>query len=221
MNLISVILLAGGSGSRMQTSTPKQFLSLSEKIVALYSFDLFASHPEVGEIVVVCTPPYRHYFAAPHLKFAQPGARRQDSLWNGLQQVSSSADWICIHDAARPFLTREMLDRLFETGRTYGAATLGLPLKWTVKEATHFGFVARTLQREHLWEIQTPQIVSKRILERGFALAQSQQLTVTDDVALAEIAGHLVKIVEGDEKNIKLTTPSDFLYAQWLSSKQK
>src|SRR3990172_7494754 len=107
---LSVILLAGGTGTRMGGVLPKQFLPLNGKPIARHSFDTFASLDEVVEIVVVCEERYRSHFHSEKksydLRFAEPGERRQDSVYNGFRTTSADADLICIHDSARPFVTR-------------------------------------------------------------------------------------------------------------------
>ncbi|MFN0065249.1 MAG: 2-C-methyl-D-erythritol 4-phosphate cytidylyltransferase [Chlamydiales bacterium] len=208
---ISVILLAGGTGSRMQNAIPKPFLSLQNKPLALHSLEVFLTRPEVQEIIVVAPEQYRDIFALYPVIFASPGARRQDSVFNGLQKAQYP--WICVHDAARPFISDEMLTRLFIAGEKEGAAATGMPMKFTVKEAKD-GKVERTLDRSQLWEIQTPQLLAKEVLERGFVQANAQQLTVTDDVSLAELIGHPVQLVHGAYENLKITTPHDWIIAE-------
>lgn len=211
---VSVVLLAGGKGSRMKSSLPKQFLSLHGKIIALHSLEKFASHPEIGEIIVVCEPDFRHYFEGYPVRFALPGLRRQDSLFNGLQEVSPAMNWVCIHDAARPLITLEMLSLLFAQGKKTRAATTALPLYSTIKESEKDGLVTRTLDREKLWEIQTPQFLEKSLLIAGFTEANAQGVTVTDDVSLAELIQCPVQLVMGCAKNIKITTPTDMVVAE-------
>lgn len=216
---ISVILLAGGTGSRMQSSIPKQFLTLGSKPIALHSFELFASMPEIDEIIVVCSPESRILFKTERKKqisFALPGERRQDSVYNGLQ--AASFDLICIHDAARPFIDQPLVLRVLEAGRQFGAAAVGLPLKFTIKEIDHCQLVLNTPDRSKLWEIQTPQVVQHDILMQGFHYAHQHQLTVTDDVSLAELVKKPVKLVEGSSMNVKITVPSDLPIAHHLLS---
>lgn len=219
---VTVILLAGGSGKRMKTDLPKQFLPLHGKPIARYSFDLFASLPEVEKIVVVCAEAYRSYFektlSTPSISFAQPGQERQDSVFNGLQAVSNPNSLICIHDAARPFIAKGELERaLWEANQT-GAAALAVPVKVTIKETDEKCFVKKTLPRAQLWEIQTPQIIRYPLLVEAYAHAKRQQLSVTDDVSLVEALGQPVKLVEGSYKNLKITTPEDLSLAELLFS---
>lgn len=216
---IGLVLLAGGQGVRMQTPLPKQFLPLGDKPLARHSLDVFLQCPFIVETVVVCAPEYRSLFNGYSVSFADPGQRRQDSLYNGLQCLSSQVEWVCVHDAARPFLTFEMLERLIQARQEVQAATLAVPIKSTVKEGDGKACVVRTLDRSRIWEIQTPQLVAKPILEAGFAHAIAHNLTVTDDVTLAELVGCPVKLVLGGYQNIKLTTPEDLLFAQCLNIK--
>ena len=215
----SVILLAGGIGSRMHLPMPKQFLALGEKPVALYSFELFLSLPEIDEIIVVCAPNFREFFnySNPNLKsvlFALPGNRRQDSVFNGLQ--ASSNELICIHDAARPFIDKKLVLRVLESGQQYGAATVAMPVKFTVKESDTQNFVTNTPDRAKIWEIQTPQVLHREILTQGFEHAHQHHTTVTDDVSLAELIGKKVKLVEGSHTNFKITVPADLTIANHL-----
>jgi 2-C-methyl-D-erythritol 4-phosphate cytidylyltransferase len=209
MSRLGLILLAGGIGSRMKSKTPKQFLQLGKKCVAMHSLDLFSHSGLFEEIVIVCAKPYRHYFQNFKGRFAEPGSRRQDSVASGEKLLSPQIDAVVIHDAARPFITLGSLQTLLEKGTKVGAATLGLPIKWTVKECETGGLVKRTLDRSNIWEIQTPQFLRRDLVKEGLKKADQEQLTVTDDVSLAELLGHPVQLVEGPDHNIKITTPID------------
>lgn len=220
----SVILLAGGIGSRMKSEVPKQFIHLHNKPIALYSFELFASLRGVEEIIVVCSPNYQELFQESYqkiachssLKFALPGKRRQDSVFNGLQEVHPKANLVCIHDAARPLLTSKMVSDVLAAAHTHGAATIGVPVKYTIKECNKDCFVIRTPDRTHIWEIQTPQAMHLPLLREGFAFAAQHNLTVTDDASLIELIHRPVKLVEGCYSNIKITTKEDLYIAEAL-----
>lgn len=216
--MISLILLSGGKGTRMGSALPKQYLPLHGKPVALHSLDLFVHHPAIEEVIVVCALPYREIFADYPVRFAEPGKERQDSLYNGLQQLSHACEWVCVHDAARPLVTSEMITTLIAEGKKVGAACLGMPTKWTMKEADREEHVAQTLDRSKIWEIQTPQLVRRDLLEEGFAHAKAHGICVTDDVSIVEEIGHPVKLVRGSYKNIKITTPEDLIIAECLST---
>ncbi len=220
---VSAILLAGGTGTRMGGDTPKQYLPLDGKPVAHYSFDLFVNSPAISELIVVCHPDYRHYFSSAFsripLVFAEPGPRRQDSVYNGLQAASQDADYICIHDAARPMITHQMLVSALEGAAEHGAATVGVPLKATVKQSYGDNLVHSTLERSCLWEIQTPQVIRATLLRDAFQHALAHNIAVTDDVSLVEALGKPVKLVQGDYSNLKITTPDDLVLAECLLDK--
>lgn len=214
----AVILLAGGIGSRMQSPTPKQFLLLQEKPVARYSFDLFSTLPNVAEIIVVCSPEYHSIFSSSNsdlrISFALPGARRQDSVFNGLQAMTRDCNVVCIHDTARPCITLPLVQRVIVAALEHGAATAAMPIKYTVKECNGDRFVKRTHDRSRLWEIQTPQAIQTSLLKNGFKQVLEDNLDVTDDVSIIELLGHPVKLVEGAYTNLKITTPEDLALAE-------
>jgi 2-C-methyl-D-erythritol 4-phosphate cytidylyltransferase len=215
---VGAILLAGGIGSRMQKSEPKQFLQLGGKPVALYSFELFLRSSFIDEVIVVCEAVYESLFTErgdKSVKFARPGKERQHSVYNGLEMLS--AEFACIHDSARPFIDAQLLEQVILAGINHGAAALAVPAKNTIKEATSEKFVSKTLKRKTLWEMQTPQVISKEILQNGFARCDELQHLVTDDISLAEVQGLPAKLVMGNYSNIKLTTPEDFLLAELLA----
>lgn len=216
---VTAILLAGGLGSRMGSSVAKQFLELGNKPLILHSYDTFTNCFEIDEIVVVCAPEHHHLFAkhpTKGLTFAPPGSRRQDSVYNGLLKASPLAAYVCVHDGARPFVTEAMVTRTLEAAKSAGAATVGMPLRYTVKQVDRTGHVAATPDREMIWEIQTPQVIARGLLIEGFAHIRNKSLTVTDDVSAVELLGKPVKVVEGCHTNIKVTVPADFILAEQL-----
>jgi 2-C-methyl-D-erythritol 4-phosphate cytidylyltransferase len=217
---IAVILLAGGIGSRMKSKTPKQFLSINNKPIAQYSFDIFITLPNISEIVVVCAPEFRHLFSLSNpkitLTFAMPGERRQDSVFNGLNAIQKNVDYVCVHDSARPCINKELVQRVIDEARTHGAATVGMPIKFTVKESDHNNFVNNTPDRSRIWEIQTPQVIRFDWLHEGFQHTLKHNITVTDDVSVVELLKKPVKLVEGSYANIKITTPEDLILSSHL-----
>lgn len=200
---------------------PKQYLPLLGQPIALHSFHTFANMDEVKEIVIVCDPSYRDIFedagkVSPKvvLKFALPGKERQFSVLNGLKEICESAKLACVHDSARPLVCEKDVRKVISDAYIHGAAVLGVPVKATIKEAKHDGFVARTLDRRWLWEMQTPQVIEPSLLRRGFELVEQQNLEVTDDVSIVEYLKHPVFITEGSYTNIKVTTPDDMIVAE-------
>lgn len=221
---VSVILLAGGKGKRMGASMPKQYLPLLGQPIALYSLHTFSQLIEVKEIIVVCDPSYKDIFEETkenihvELKFTLPGKERQDSVYSGLQAVDLNSELVCIHDSARPLVLSGDIEKVLKDGRLNGAAVLGVPVKATIKEANSQSFVVRTLNRKTLWEMQTPQVIKRELLRKGFELVNREGLEVTDDVSIVEHLKHPVYITEGSYTNIKVTTPDDLLLAERIIS---
>ncbi|KAG2447357.1 hypothetical protein HYH02_007685 [Chlamydomonas schloesseri] len=213
----------------MGAAIPKQYLELRGQPIATYSLETFARMPEVGEIVIVCDPSWRDVFEKrfpglpSHLtfKWALPGAERQDSVFNGLQQVDAGAAIVAVHDSARPLVTAQDALRCMLDGMTVGAAVLGVQVKPTIKEVDKSGMVIQTLQRSKLWEVQTPQCIRPALLKEGFDLVKRNNLEVTDDVSIIEAMGKPVKITPGAYTNIKVTTPDDMAVAEKFLDEHK
>jgi 2-C-methyl-D-erythritol 4-phosphate cytidylyltransferase len=218
---VSVVLLAGGVGKRMGAAIPKQYLELAGQPIATYSLETFAAMREVGEIVIVCDPSWRYIFeerfpslARPvPVKWALPGAERQDSVSNGLAEVSDSAQIVAVHDSARPLVSPADSARCMRDGVAVGAAVLAVPVKPTIKEVDKNNNVVKTLVRAALWEVQTPQCIRPALLREGFQLVKEKGLEVTDDVSIIEAMGLPVKVTPGSYTNIKVTTPDDMSVA--------
>lgn len=219
---VGVVLLAGGKGKRMKAAMPKQFLPLLGKPVFLRSLDVFQSMSSVvSSIVIVLDESFRDEFAHvvaadPRIRWADPGAERQDSVFNGLQRVPDSCSVVAIHDAARPLVTVDEITRCLQDAIQYGAAVLGVQTKSTIKESEDGAFVLRTVPRSRLWEVHTPQVASKKLFLRGFNRVKAENLEVTDDVSVIEALGLPVKLTLGEYTNIKLTTPDDLSVAEQI-----
>jgi len=218
----SVVLLAGGVGSRMKADRPKQFLELRGKPVLAHSLELLLGLERLERLVVVIAEEYRTMdFLQPALKdsrvvFADPGAERQDSVRSGLAAVPEGCTLVAVHDAARPLVTLDAISACFCDAAEHGAAVLAVPMKATVKESADGAFVARTLDRSKLWEIQTPQIIRPQLLRDGFEKVEKESLEVTDDVSIVELLGEPVKLTMGEYTNLKLTTPEDMVIAETI-----
>ena len=210
----------------MNADIPKQYLSIHHKPLALYSFEVFLAMPEMEEMVVVCDPQYESLFmvnrGSKNITFASPGLRRQDSVYNGLQKLKSLNEdqLICIHDSVRPLIDTALVERVIQMAGQSKAAVAGIQVKSTIKLCDDAHNVVQTLDRSHLWEIQTPQAITLKLLKEGFKLVQEQNLTVTDDVSIVELMGKPVKVVEGSYTNIKVTTPEDLILVQQLLEKK-
>lgn len=210
--MITLIFLAGGVGSRMGASIPKQYLPLKGKPIALHSFEVFTQILEITEIVVVCEPEYQHLFS-PAI-FAKPGPRRQDSVYSGLQK--STQEMIFIHDSARPFFEAKYVPLLIDAVKTTGAAALATPMTSTIKQCTVNHLVEKTLDRSSVWNMQSPQALWRTLMIRAFDHIQKHHLTVTDDLSMVEAMGLPTRIVPSTPRNFKITTPFDLAVAETL-----
>lgn len=222
---VGVIVAAGGRGARLGASSPKQLLDLGGRPLLARSVSVFDAHPRVSEIVVVL--PAEHVAAGESLvgpmrcraRFVAGGARRQDSVRRGLDALSRDLDIVLVHDAARPFADRALVDRVIAAAETAGAAVPAIPARDTVKRVNRDDQVVReTIAREEIWLAQTPQGFRRDVLARAIA-AGSEIAAATDEATLVERAGHAVRVVAGDERNVKITTADDLERARaWLGS---
>ena len=220
---VGVVLLSAGVGKRMGAKIPKQYIKLLGLEIALHSLDTFLDC-DVAEIVIVCAEEWQYIFkehlekrgASCALKFTGGGKERQDSVQNGLAEIT--VPLVAIHDAARPLVTKEEMEKVVADAREHGAALLAVPTKATIKQAVAKDepFVAATPKRKLLWEAHTPQVIQAELLRKGFQKAEEEGSEVTDDVSLVELLGEKVKLTEGEYTNIKVTTPEDIAVAETI-----
>jgi len=220
---VAVVLLAGGSGSRMKANMPKQFLELNGRPVLQHSLELLSKVQQLEALVLVINDEFRDLpflteamAADARIKLAAPGKERQDSVSNGLDAVPADCTLVAIHDSARPLVLLDDVHQCLADGAEHGAAVLAVPMKSTVKESEDGEFVAQTLVRSKLWEIQTPQVVRPEVLREGFRKVAEEGWEVTDDVSIVERMGKPVKLTVGDYENFKLTTPEDMVVASQI-----
>lgn len=219
MSHAAAVIVAAGRGERV--GGPKQFLPLGGIPLLLWSIRTFGSHPAVGEIVVVlpaalaAEPP--EWIPGDRLTCCAGGETRRESAGRGVRAASREAGTILIHDAARPFASHELIDRVISAVLETGAALPVLPLVDSIKRVEGRR-VVESVAREGLGGAQTPQGFDAALI-RGLHLRASQGNTVaSDDAALCELEGHPVAAVEGDPWNMKITTPTDLSVAEWLVS---
>jgi 2-C-methyl-D-erythritol 4-phosphate cytidylyltransferase / 2-C-methyl-D-erythritol 2,4-cyclodiphosphate synthase len=215
------VLLAAGRGTRSGSETPKQYRSLAGASAIQRCLELLTGLDAVAPVQVVIHPDDRKAFVESSRGFvvAAPvfgGATRQASVHAGLEALTAAdPDLVLIHDSARPFATRAMIERGIAEAARSGAAIPGLPVTDTVKSVDQSGQVLRTLDRNTLRTVQTPQFFRFRPLLAAHRRAKAEgRLDFTDDAALAEWAGIAVSTFEGEPGNIKLTTPDDFRRAE-------
>ncbi len=217
---VSVIIVAAGSGRRMGSNLNKVYVPLGNHRVLTYSLRSFDSIPEVAELICVCRTTDQELLAEcladagikKTVKIVIGGATRQESVNNGLKAMAVSSKFFAIHDGARPFITPQKINTLLQLVQKHGAVIPALPLKDTIKIADD-GLVIKTLPREKLIAVQTPQI-----FKRELAIFFNTNQAVTDDASFLE--GHYpVAICEGDRLNIKLTEPADLWFAETIIRK--
>ncbi|MEM8629091.1 MAG: IspD/TarI family cytidylyltransferase [Chlamydiota bacterium] len=217
---ITLIFLCGGVGSRMQSSLPKQYLPLGEHPLFLHGLTPFLQEKRILHAVFVTHPEKKPLFPQhfPH-SFALPGARRQDSVCSAIAKMPAPTTHILVHDGARPFIDLATIARLIDIGSNEDAAALAMPVASTIRQVGPDHFTEALIERSTLWEMQTPQMLRVDMARLGATRAEEKKITVTDDVALAELAGGRVRIVTGSDRNIKITTKADYLFAQYLHEK--
>lgn len=210
---ITALIVAGGKGKRMGAGVNKVFLKLAEKEIIARTVEAFERNVQIDEIVVV-TGESDIETAKNILKpfnkvksVVEGGAERQQSVYNGLKCVCG--DIVLIHDGARALISQKEIDSVIEDCKKYGAAAVGVACKDTLKSANKEGFVDGTVDRSSTYMIQTPQAFKTDIISELHEMARKDNLSVTDDCAIAEHYGVKVRITEGSYDNIKLTTPSD------------
>lgn len=222
--MIAAIVVAAGQGTRFGGNTPKQFLMLRDRPLLAHSLLRFERHPAVGEIVLVTAPAWQSHIRNEILSrfdlrkvgdLVAGGAERQDSVAAGLQAIKSHPEFIAVHDAVRPLFSMSLFERVLAGCRQADACIPAVALRDTVKQIEN-GMISRTLPRERLRLAQTPQIFRSEVLRRAFSNADLHALRGTDEAALVEAVGGRVAWVEGDERNLKITSPLDLQIAELL-----
>jgi 2-C-methyl-D-erythritol 4-phosphate cytidylyltransferase/2-C-methyl-D-erythritol 2,4-cyclodiphosphate synthase len=213
---VTAIIAAGGRGERFGAGRPKQLLTLGGLPILQRSVDALLSHPRIRDMVVALPPDlaaeppgYLRRRDKP-LVIVEGGARRQDSVAQAFARVPADADVVVIHDAARPLVSADLIERTVAAALADGAAVAALRATDTVKRGDAGGHVVETLPREHVYLAQTPQAFRVAVLRDALASAAD----ATDEATLAERAGHRVRLVEGEPANVKITTPADLSAAE-------
>jgi len=213
-----VIIPAAGVGRRMDSTLPKQYLKFNQEMIIEHIVSLFSSHPLVKQVVVVLHAEDRQWA---NIKIADPdkvvttigGETRAESVLEGLSSLQLKAaehDWILVHDAARPCLYPEALDRFINTIADHPVGgLLALPIVDTIKKVGANHHVQKTISREGLWTAQTPQMFRFGVLWNAMKKALKAGVVVTDEASAVEWIGEEPLVVEGDWRNIKITCPAD------------
>lgn len=220
-NKISTIIAAGGIGNRLGVNTPKALRQLGGNPLFLYSLEVFNQHPAISEIVLVA--PEESVDKAKdiidklntlkNVTVVPGGVERWQSVKNGVEAADSSTEWLLVHDAARPFVTKEVIDSLLEKRSTYKCAITATPVEDTIRRFENDRCVA-TIDRSLLIRVATPQLFHHQSLINAFVHAESMTPPPTDEAILMEISGLNVGFAWGDPLNFKITTQSDLDMAE-------
>lgn len=220
------VIPAAGSGKRFSAHHLKQYQPLGSKTVLEHSIQRLCGLPLSGYVLCIAEQDhYIHQLTLPQQEIAHfclGGAERVNSVLNGLyylkhQQLAQEDDWVLVHDAARPCVHQDSLQQLYQTAISTGqSAILAIPVRDTLKKATIHQSIEKTVDREQLWQAQTPQIAKLSILIQAIEYALTHQITITDEASALEHYGETVHLVTGRADNLKITYPEDLVLAQLI-----
>lgn len=222
---IYAIIVAAGKGLRMQDSIRKQYMELDGKPILAYTLMTFNRCEQIDQIVVALPAEdiefcRREILPAAHMEketdLVIGGARRQDSVYNGLNAIESNDGIVLIHDGVRPFVRQKHLQTCIKIAHKHRACILGIPVFDTVKQVNAKNEIVQTRQRDTLWLAQTPQAFQLKLIKEAHAAAKREGFSGTDDASLVERLGAAVKIIPGNRSNIKITHPEDLKLARAL-----
>lgn len=220
--ICTAVIVAAGKGKRMGTDISKQFLPLCGKEILAHTVEKFEKAEVIRDIVLVTGTDSLHdvmdmaqeYGWKKVVSVTEGGKERQDSVRNGLQQVSADTEIVLIHDGVRPFVTEEILLASIQTAVEMGGCVAGVPAKDTIKVCDGENIAIATPDRSTLWQIQTPQTFRKELIVKAYETAAKDGFIGTDDASLAEHSGYPVKVIMGSYRNIKITTKEDLLIGE-------
>lgn len=224
---VGAIIPAAGRGTRIGATVPKQFLELKGKPLLHHTLKVFEACEAVDFVVLVMPQAdveasgdeWLHGYGIVR-KVVAGGEQRQDSVFNGFQVLEKGTEIVVVHDGVRPFSTAQMIAETVDAAKKYGAAITAIPVSDTIKKAVD-GFVERTIPRDGLWRVQTPQAFQYDLLKKAFEKASADSYYGTDEGALIEYLGERVKIVPGSELNIKITRREDLVLGESLIEASK
>lgn len=227
MNSVAVIIPAAGSGKRLGTNIPKAFFLLDGEPMLSHTVRRFLNLPEVHQILIPLPaefsgmPPEELLLPADNrILYLTGGKERIDSIQKALQFVDS-ADFVAVHDAARPFASEEDIRAVFDKAFETDAAILAVPASDTLKVVNEKFLISHTADRTKIWQALTPQVFRTTLLARAYKKASDDNYVGTDDASLVERIGHTVSVVVGKRTNIKITYPADLQMAEYLLQKPK
>lgn len=221
MARVVALIPCAGQGKRMGAGVSKPYLEVYGRPLLAYTLEVFQMHHliegiilvvEAGAVSYCCKEIVDKYGFAKVKTVVAGGRERQDSVMCGLACLDKDAEWVVVHDGARPLISSETITKALHTAFSFGAAVVGVPAKDTIKVVAKDLTIIDTPDRRNLWQIQTPQIFQRQLLERAYNQAAEEGWIGTDDASFVERLGEKIKLVEGEYSNIKITTPDDLVY---------
>ena len=227
--MTSAIIVAAGKSTRMGAGLDKLFLEVAGQPLVVHTWRRFDSSPSIDEIILVVRERMEDRFRklAAEFRFVKafhltPGGKeRQDSVWSGLQAVSSNAEIVLIQDAARPCASEQLIADTIQAARDVGAAVAAQRVTDTIKVSDGGVLIQRTVDRARLWAVQTPQTFRIDVIRRALAAVRERGLLVTDDTAACELIGQPVQLIESLTPNPKVTSPADLPLVELLLKPQR
>lgn len=222
MGTFAVIFPAAGRSTRFGDARQKKiYTELDGRAVWLRAVEPFVNRDDVGQLIMAIAPEDRELFERRYranaafwgLRVVDGGAERHETVARALVVLDPSCDFVAIHDAARPCVTAELIDAVFEAARTHGAALPGVPVSDTLKRVGADGLAGETVPRAGLMAVQTPQAFRRDLLEAAYARIDRVAGPITDDAQLVEAMGHACRVVEGARLNLKITVQEDLVLA--------
>jgi len=221
---LALIIPAAGAGERIGGETPKPYLKIAGKTILEHTLVRFKNVSGLGEVIVSTSADYmettreilERLFPDIRSEVVEGGKERQDSIRSALKMVSGKTGLIAVHDAVRPFVDPEDIEKCIKEASRWGGAVLGVPAKDTIKIAGTSQEIIKTPDRKSMWHAQTPQVFWAALLREAYDNAEIYKLLGSDDSSLVEQVGGKVVLVEGSAKNFKITFPLDLQIAGWL-----
>ncbi|WP_308636601.1 2-C-methyl-D-erythritol 4-phosphate cytidylyltransferase [Paenibacillus silvisoli] len=219
-----VVVVAAGRGTRMGTAESKQYLLLQDKPILVHTLERFQAMDDIAEVALIvgqddverCQGFVQAYGLDKVKQVAAGGSERQHSVHRGLAALSETVEWVMVHDGVRPLVTERAVRACMDKALQTEAAVLAVPVKDTIKQVNETGVITATPDRRSLWAIQTPQAFRRSLLRQALDEAAKDGFLGTDDAMAVERLGVSVSVAEGDYTNIKITTPEDLPYAEFL-----
>ena len=221
--IFSLIIPAGGIGSRLNSKTPKQYLPLKGKAIIIHTIEKFLDIENLNEIVIAIHPEMQEYFKnllvdnglkGKNILLVDSGESRQESVFNCLEHIKNSSH-VLIHDSVRPFVSKDLILNLLDSLKDNDSVIPAIPVKDTIKKVEN-SIITNTPERSDLFAAQTPQGFKLDLIKKANDYVNSNNLKVTDDASIVEAYGEEVKIIIGDPKNIKITDSLDLQISELL-----